>query len=218
MRQTLKYTLFIIYLALQRMSIVYDSNDCLDFLGIVKGGRSNTMLSVSDLNEKNYILSGDQKTLICMGLNGELDNLSDWAALGVKSCVSFANMFNVSSRRVNKWLARYRSGEKLYDTDHTGQPVKVDGDTHEAIKEAIKMVPTGKRTNKEIKKIINRFSKSVSNHYLQWMVLSPVKSITIVIRYVCMTSTQYLVEIYNTEHLVAGQNIQQHSTILLRNV
>ena len=35
-----------------------------------------------------------------------------------------------------------------------------------------------------------------------------------VIRYVCMTSTQKLVEIYNTKHPIAGQDIQHHSTIL----
>ena len=35
----------------------------------------------------------------------------------------------------------------------------------------------------------------------------------IVIRYVCMTTTLQLVEIYNTEHSIAGRDIQHHSTI-----
>ena len=34
----------------------------------------------------------------------------------------------------------------------------------------------------------------------------------IMIRYVCMTSTLQLIETYNVEHTIAGQDIQHHST------
>ena len=36
-----------------------------------------------------------------------------------------------------------------------------------------------------------------------------VLSNNIVIKYVCMTRTQYMVEIYNAEHMIADQDIQQ---------
>ena len=68
----------------------------------------------------------------------------------------FANYFGLKSNRVGKWLKRFRNGLPLYDSDHVGQPSKIDSTMVQSITRVIASTPLGKRTSSEIDIIINK--------------------------------------------------------------
>ena len=68
-----------------------------------------------------------------MGIEGLLDQISDWRALGVKRGKPGIN--------VSKWLNKYRRGLTLHDSGKNGQPVKVDEKAITSIIQNIEQTP-----------------------------------------------------------------------------
>ena len=134
------------------------TNASLEFLGIVRGIRSNEILNTANLSKPHYVLSGKERTLVCMGIEGRLEHLTDWKDLGVKKGKPgvFANHFGLNPNLVGKWLKRFRNGLPLYDSDHLGQPLKINSIMVQSIINVIAVTPLGKRTSSEIDNIINK--------------------------------------------------------------
>ena len=62
-----------------------------------------------------------------------------------------AEIFGIKPQTVSRWLVNYKNGNKLYDYDQNGRPLKVDDDTCQCITQVVDNTVLGKRTKGESK-------------------------------------------------------------------